>query len=117
MEPLMGVVPLTLMDCEHLFWLAAHAGVFFTPYNEETKGWDDYWRPVINVSDTFYYACADAEGMKVSDAAELQHIFEQYGWDGIVAWVAIKRDEQPLAQLQTLKYSEAYKHLKGNDHA
>ena len=102
---------LTLIDCEHMFWLAARDVIFFTTYNSESKGWDDYWRPVVICSDTFYYACADAEDMEISDLAEIRRIYEEYGWAGPVAWIALKRGEMPLVQLQDDEFKRAYKDL------
>lgn len=98
---------LTLDDCGHLFWLAARDYVFFSAYNDKSKDWDDGWHPAINCNDTFYYASADACVLEPHEAKEVRAVVERFGWAGAVAWCALKRNEQPLIELQTEQYRAA----------
>jgi hypothetical protein len=108
------VRPLTLEDCEHLFWLAARDYVFFATYNEKAGDWDNGWHPAINCNDTFYYASADACGLEPHEAKEVRAAVEQWGWAGAVAWCALKRNQEPLKQLQTEQYRAAMLALRPN---
>lgn len=102
----------TILDYEHLFWLAARDLVFFSSYNNELKDWDGGWCAVINCSDTFGYACADATYIAPGQEREVKEIYEKYGWSGLVAWCALERDDVPLIELQTEKYHLAIKELQ-----
>lgn len=92
---------------ENLFWLAAQNVVFFGDYDSKTKNWDDGWHPYINCNDTFYYASADATAIDEGQEKAIKSAFEKYGWDGVVAWCALMRNEQPLKERRTEKYLEA----------
>ena len=48
----------------------------------------------LNVGDTFYYACADAEPFRYEDAPAMLRIARQTGWPGLVSWAAEKRKER-----------------------
>ena len=101
------VRPLTITDCEHLFWLSAREYVFFTTYNEKLDDCDGGWYAAVICSDTFYYACADAYCMQPHEAEEVRVAVERWGWAGAVAWCAIKRNQVPIKELQTAEYLEA----------
>ena len=101
------VRPLTLEDCEHLFWLAARDYVFFGTWNERAGAWDGGWHAAVNCNDIFYLASADACGLEPHEAKEVRAAVERWGWCGAVAWCALKRNEEPLPSLQTDKYREA----------
>jgi hypothetical protein len=92
---------------DKLFWLAAEDIVFFSSYNTAIGDWDDDWHPAVNVSDTFFYASADAESLKDEEIDSLIQLLKQFGMDGVVAWSANKRGMEPLQQLKTEKYLEA----------
>lgn len=62
----------------------------------------------INVSDTFYYACADSESITLEDLPSVAKLYNEYGWEGLVAWVAKKRNTLPLECYQNEKFKEAY---------
>jgi len=108
------VRPLTLEDCEHLFWLAARNYVFFGTYNSGICDWDDGWHAAVNCNDTFYYASADACALEPHEAKEVRAAVEQWGWAGAVAWCALKRNEEPLKRLQTEQYRAAMLALRPN---
>jgi hypothetical protein len=105
---------LTLEDCEHLFWLAARDFVFFSTYNGQTEDYDAGWHQAVNCNDTFYYASADACGLEPHEAKAVRAAVEQWGWAGAVAWCALKRNEEPLKELQTEQYRAAMLALRPN---
>jgi hypothetical protein len=99
-------------EIEALFWLAARDLVFFGTWDEEAEDWTDGFSLALNVNDTFYYASADAEGMELKDAPSLVNLYKLFGFCGLAAWVAIKRDSNVLPQLMTDKYKEARAYIK-----
>lgn len=50
----------------------------------------------LNMNDTFAFASADAESMNVDDFDELIPIINKYGHSALTAYVAIKRNEEPI---------------------
>jgi hypothetical protein len=50
----------------------------------------------LNMNDTFGFACADAEDMSVDDFEELIPIIAKYGHYALTAYVAVKRDAEPI---------------------
>ena len=105
-------------DYEDLLWLAARDYVWFTPEGEgvflsspNSPPNHAGWRASLNVSDTFAYACADAEELTLSQAHEVRLLCEKYGWDGICAWVARKRGTEPLLQFRTENYYAARREI------
>lgn len=50
---------------------------------------------VINMNDTFYYACADSAAIDSCDLADLLPVFEKYEWWAFVAYEAIRRGHNP----------------------
>lgn len=67
----------------------------------------------LNVSDTFYYACADAEDISMSDLSILIPAWQKYGREAVIAYAAVKRDQPPLQELITPKYLEAREYVGG----
>lgn len=59
------------------------------------------------MSDTFAYACADAENIPLEALPVVLRLREEFGYEGVTAWAANRRGEEPLKQLQTDKYKEA----------
>jgi len=49
----------------------------------------------VNLSDTFFYACADSETISGSDYLELVPLIEKYGFSAEVAYCALKRGYDP----------------------
>ncbi len=47
---------------------------------------------VLNVNDTFFYACADCEEVSPEEYRTVASFFKRYGFDGICYWVSIKRN-------------------------
>lgn len=45
----------------------------------------------LNLSDTFYYACADCEEFEYADAEELWNIAQKEGYNGLINWAIAKR--------------------------
>lgn len=67
----------------------------------------------LNANDTFGWACAESERVSVDDLDRLLEIEEQYGADGVIAFMAAKRNCEPLGQLITPEYKAARESLKG----
>ncbi len=61
---------------------------------------DQNWNPTLCVlcSDTFAYACADAESAEYFDAEALLQIAQQDGWVGLMRWVQERRKAQGEAR-------------------
>jgi hypothetical protein len=49
----------------------------------------------LNLSDTFYYACADCEEVPVEQLGEVARLFKLYGFWGAVYWAAKRRGHDP----------------------
>jgi hypothetical protein len=60
-------------------------------------GWYEPEQDVIllNMSDTFHYACADCEPVTHEEAKEVVRLFEKHGVKGVDYWVAEKRGYDP----------------------
>lgn len=52
------------------------------------------------VSDTFSYACADAEDIPLADIATVYGLWQEYGYDGIIKYVWDKRGTPPLPEIR-----------------
>lgn len=50
---------------------------------------------VINMNDTFYYACADSACIGTEELESLEPVIELYGHDAFVAYEAIRRGHDP----------------------
>jgi len=96
-----------VFEYENLLWLAARDIVFFS---ERTGGGGD-WIALVNCGDTFCLACADAEELTPERSWEVKTIYERCGWDGVVAWIAKARGEEPLEKLRTSGYMAAREFL------
>lgn len=89
---------------QDLIWLACKDVIFFA----EDQTSSDAWSAEILCNDVFGYASADCTKLfPISAARDLRAIFEEFGWDGVFAWCAIERNEEPLKERQTPKYHEA----------
>jgi hypothetical protein len=53
------------------------------------------------------YTWADAEDLPLEEIERLHGLWKEYGPDGVIAWVANRRGEEPLAEYVTEKYKEA----------
>jgi hypothetical protein len=67
---------------------------------------EDSFFIIINLSDTFYYACADSEKIEGEDYIELIPLIEKYGYYAEVAYCAIKRGHDP--QVKSVLTKEYY---------
>jgi hypothetical protein len=75
-----------LVQFNDALWLIAHDVVDATDIDAEPG-----WCLLLNLNDTFAYACADAEEFGLRDASHLQEIYVRYGHGGVIAWAAIRR--------------------------
>jgi hypothetical protein len=80
--------------------------IFFTGYNPDIGKWDDHWHPAILCNDTFCYA-ADGENFHAHELDLIADSYAEFGYSGITAWVAHKRNQEPLAKYRTEAYSKA----------
>lgn len=69
-------------------------------------------KPFLYCSDTFQFATADGERFEPEDVPLLHKLFTQWGLSGINAWIANKRNEEPLVQMQDADYFAARDWLK-----
>jgi hypothetical protein len=58
-------------------------------------GWVSGDEFVLNMNDTFHYACADAESVTKEQATEVVRLFKKHGMKGIDYWVACQRGYDP----------------------
>lgn len=65
----------------------------------------------LNMNDTFYYASADDEEIKISEVLEVYELWKKYSHHGIIAWVAKNRKIEPIVEWQTPEYEAAKKEL------
>ncbi len=98
-------------DCRKLKRLMPEAhenGSLFTFHSD-----NDIATFAINLSDTFYYASADAEEIPWDRVDEVMDIFDQFGWYGFVAWTALERGHHPnIPQIRNNEeYEKAYEFL------
>ena len=62
---------------------------------------------IVNMGDTFAYACADFEMMSDYDWELIKPIVEDFGYDGFNAYAAVKRDRDVINPKQTPNYWKA----------
>lgn len=86
----------------HMFtwdWALAYLlalGVVFVHESEK----DEHFRLLVNCSDTFAWACADAEELKPGELKGLyDRVWEDPVW-GSTFWACIKRNERPMPQIE-----------------
>jgi len=70
--------------------------------------------PCFLVSDTFAYACADAESFELERAPEFLKLFKKYGWDGIKAYVSLQRQIDPVKELMNAKFEIIREEIKNS---
>lgn len=61
----------------------------------------------INCGDTFAYACSDAEEIPDGELPLVANLYDQFGYDGVVAWIANNRGCDPIKPCITEKYKLA----------
>lgn len=54
----------------------------------------------IQCNDTFMYACGDAEDCTLADLPEIARLWKAHGWSGLVAWIARKRNMEPVKEFR-----------------
>lgn len=52
----------------------------------------------LTCGDTFAYACADAEPFGLDDLPEIDRLWKAHGYSGMVAWIAHKRQQEPVKE-------------------
>ena len=66
----------------------------------------------VLMNDTFAYACADDEDVTVEELPLVAGIWRDYGADGLTAWAALRRNEEPIREQQTARYHLARTAIK-----
>lgn len=64
-------------------------------------------RMLLNMGDTFEYATADAEEVPVDAIVKVAHVALDYGTQGLIAWAAMRRGYEPLAEVRDELYKKA----------
>jgi hypothetical protein len=68
---------------------------------------DDGIRPYLLINDTFEYACSDCEDVTLEDLPLIRVMWREYGYEGLVAWVAKKRKIEPIPEYRNIHYRRA----------
>jgi|SRR5579859_283784 len=89
--------------------LLTRAGVFFgaddDPEATEHER-DKKWNQIINLNDTFFWACSDGEYVNDEELPEVAALFFRYGWCGILYWVNCKRGGEKVEFLDIRRFIE-----------
>lgn len=97
---------------------AAVVAVIFVSVNKmkiDFKFLDDYACYVdLNANDTFGYACADTTTIDVQELPGVIELERLFGIDGVTAFMAHKRQADPIPPHITKKYKEARKYIQEN---
>ena len=72
---------------------------------------DDHGHYVLDMNDTFYYACADGEEVKPEEIKEVARLFRWYGFPGLNYWVAGKRGHDP----EIPQHREEVEYVRGKE--
>jgi hypothetical protein len=67
---------------------------------------------LVNMNDTFAYACADAEEVDIIEVQTVKDIYDRFIWDGVIAWAANKRKVTPIEERITTTYKMAREFLE-----
>jgi hypothetical protein len=69
----------------------------------------------LNMSDTFCYACGDAEEVWPHRCAEVSEVYKRFGPIGLVCWSAQQRNEDPVVEYtEDPVYQQTWKALYGD---
>jgi hypothetical protein len=61
----------------------------------------------VLMNDIFFWACADGEDVELDNLPLLRDLYLEYGYDGLIAWVAKKRGIEPQEPVITDEYKKA----------
>lgn len=90
-------------EADALLYLLQHDAIVLTLSRTEDKV-----NMFVPMNDVFGYAEADAEPFKSVDTlTQLQVLHRKFGWDGLIAWAAFKRNEHPIPERCTQTYRDA----------
>lgn len=71
-----------------------NAELFDFEDEDEEDEWANKWHQTLNLSDTFAWACADAQFVEDVELPELARLFYDYGYCGVLYWVSEKRKNE-----------------------
>jgi len=81
-------------------------GLMFLSYRDEKV------YPWILMNDTFCFGYADGEDVSEDEILLIHRLWREFGFDGLVAFVANKRNEEPLRRYRNESYFMAMKCFK-----
>jgi hypothetical protein len=68
----------------------------------------------LNANDTFGYACSDSTAIDIQELPGLIQLEKLFGSGGVDAFMAKKRDCDPIPPLKTKEYKKARKYIEEN---
>jgi len=81
--------------------------------NDLWKFLSDYSHGItLNANDTFGWGCAESCEVDILDIPKLRQMETKYGYEGVLAFMAKVKKEDPLSQLVNARYKAAKKELK-----
>lgn len=98
---------LTLARTVKVLQMAADEVIYFTRYNFTSDVWDGGAYPAVLIGDAFNQGVDDGESFTLADTDKIYDLYMQYGYDGLLAWVAKKRAATPTREFQTPEYTAA----------
>ncbi len=70
---------------------------------------------MLNMNDTFMYACADGELFTSKDIPEILRVCDDHGWIGLICWAAKHRGYDPVVEYtEDSVYQEIWKTMYGD---
>lgn len=90
--------------------MCADDKVFWSPYDWATDTFTSA-NPVFLAGDAFGNGDDDGEQILITDVDKLWTVYEKFGYEGGLAWIASKRAYAPTPEYRTPAYTEARKLL------
>src|ERR1700757_4776951 len=87
------------VDDDNLSLEAVNALLFLLKCDVGFLGWhhtDGYPALFLIMNDTFAFATSDAEEVPFENLIEVRALYDKFGSHGLTAWVAKKRNQQPI---------------------
>lgn len=70
---------------------------------------------MLNMNDTFLYACADGQLFDPEDIPEILRIYDSYGSVGLICWAAVVRGYDPVVEYtEDQVYQNTWKVMYGD---
>lgn len=75
--------------------LLLFAGIF---YDDDITEESPELKQVINLNDTFYWACSDCQRVTDDELPRIAELFWRYGWCGVLYWVLVEKRKENLVE-------------------